>query len=62
MLLSMCSGIVDRAPDVNVSVISEFRGEYLLITAVVPQVVTLSPGELKGWAEETVNRAGYFCC
>ena len=62
MLLSMCSSIVDRAPDVDVSVIREFRGEYLLIIAVVPQVTTLPPGELKGWPEGIVNRAGYFCC
>ena len=47
MLLSMCSTVVDRAPDVNVSVICEFRGEYLLVIAVVPQVATLPPGELK---------------
>ena len=59
MLLSMCSTVVDRAPDVNVSVICEFRGEYLLMIAVVPQVATLPPGELKGWAEGIVDQAGY---
>ena len=48
MLLNMCSSVVDRAPDGDVSVIHEFRGEYLLIIAVVPHVATLSPGELKG--------------
>ena len=42
MFLSMCSSIVDRAPDVNVSVLREFRGEHLLIIAVVPQILTLS--------------------
>ena len=48
MLLSMCSSIIDRAPDGDVSVIREFRGEHLLVIAVVPQVATLPPGELKG--------------
>ena len=48
MLLSMCSSIVDHAPDVNISVIREFHGGHLLVIAVVPQVVTLPPGELKG--------------
>ena len=62
MLLSMCSSIVDHTPDVDVSVIREFRGEYLLVIALVPQVATLPPGELKGWAEGIVNWAGYFCC
>jgi len=38
-VMSMCSSIVDHAPDVDVSVIREFRGEYLLVIAVVPQVV-----------------------
>ena len=46
-------------PRMLTSVIREFRGEHLLVIAVVPQVVTLSPGELKGWPEGTVNRAGY---
>ena len=62
MLLSMCSSIVDRAPDVNVSVIREFHDEYLLVIAVVPQIATLPPGELKGWPEGIVDWAGYFCC
>ena len=62
MLLSMCSSIVDRAPDVDVSVIREFRGEYLLVIAVVPQVATLPPGELMGWPEGIVDWVGYFCC
>ena len=62
MLLSMCSSIVDRVPDVNVSVIHEFRGEHLLVIAVVPQVATPPPGELRGWPEGIVNWAGYFCC
>ena len=44
----MCSTVIDRAPDVDVSIIREFRGEYLLVIAVVPQVATLPPGELKG--------------
>ena len=60
--MSMCNNIFNRAPDVDVSVICEFRGEHLLIIAVVPQVATLPPGELKGWPEGIVNRAGYFCC
>ena len=58
----MCSSVVDRAPDGDVSVIREFFGEYLLVIAVVPQVVTLPSGELKGWPEGIVNMAGYFCC
>jgi len=62
MLLSMCSPIVDRAPDVDVSVICEFCGKYLLVIAVVLQVATLSPGELKGWPEGIVDQAGYLCC
>ena len=62
MLLSMCSSIVDHAPDVDVSVIREFRGEHLLVITVVPQVATLPPGELKGWPEGIVDQAGYFCC
>ena len=62
MLLSMCSTVIDHAPDVDVSVIREFRGEYLLVIAVVPQVATLPPGELKGWPEGIVDQAGYFCC
>ena len=59
--MSMCNSIFNHAPDVDVSVIREFRGEHLLVIAVVPQVATLSPGELKGWPEGIVNRAGYFC-
>ena len=43
MLLSMCSSVIDRARDVNVSIIREFRGEYLLVIAVVPQIATLPP-------------------
>ena len=62
MLLSMCSSIVDHAPDGDVSIIHEFRGEYLLVIAVVPLVATLPPGELKGWPEGIVGQAGYFCC
>ena len=62
MLLSMCGSIVDRAPDANVSVIREFRGKHLLVIAVVPQITTLPPGELKGWPEGIVNQDGYFCC
>jgi len=62
MLLSMCSSVVDHAPDVSVSVIREFCGENLLVIAVVSQVATLPPGELKGWPEGIVDRAGYFCC
>ena len=62
MPLSMCSSVVDRAPDVDVSVIREFRGEYLLVITVVSQVAALSPGELKGWPEGIVDQAGYFCC
>ena len=58
----MCSSIVDRAPDVNVSVIREFHDEYLLVIAVVPQIATLPPGELKGWPEGIVNWARYFSC
>ena len=62
MLMSMCSSVVDHAPDVNVSVIREFRGEHLLMIAVVPQIATLPPGELKGWPEGIVDQVGYFCC
>ena len=62
MLLSMCSTVIDCARDVDVSVIREFRGEYLLVIALVPQVVTLPPGELKGLPEGIVDQAGYFCC
>ena len=58
----MCNSIFNHAPDVDVSVIREFRGEYLLMIAVVPQVTTLPPGELKGWTEGIVDQAGYFCC
>ena len=58
----MCSSIVDRVPDGDVSVIREFRGEHLLVIAVVPQIATLPPGELKGWPEGIVGQAGYFCC
>ena len=62
MLLSMCSSVVDHAPDVNISVIREFHGEHLLVIAVVPQIATLPPGDLKWWPEGIVNQAGYFCC
>ena len=58
--MSMCNSIFNHAPDVNVSVIREFRGEYLLVIAVVPQVATLPPGELKGWPEGIVDQAGYL--
>ena len=58
----MCSSVVDRAPDGDVSVIREFCGEYLLVIAVVPQVATLPPGELKGWPEGIVDHAGCFSC
>ena len=58
----MYSCIIDRAPDVDISVICEFRGEHLLVITVVPQVAALSPGELKGWPEGIVDQAGYFCC
>ena len=62
MLLRMCSSIVDHAPDVDISVIREFRGGHMLVIAVVPQVATLPPGELKGWPEGIVDQAGCFCC
>ena len=60
--MSMCNSIFNQAPDVDVSVIREFHGEYLLVIAVVPQVATLPPGELKGWPEGIVDQVGYFCC
>jgi len=43
----MCSGIVDHTPYVDISVMHEFRSEHLLVIAVVLQVATLPPSELK---------------
>ena len=54
----MGNSIVNCVPDVDISVICE----YLLVTALVPQVATLPPGELKGWPEGIVDQAGCFCC
>ena len=46
----MHSSIVDHTPNIDVSVIREFRGEHLLTIAIVPQVATLPPNELKEMA------------
>ena len=45
--MSICSSIVDHAPNVDASVLCEFRGEHLLAIAVVPRVATLPLGEQK---------------
>ena len=54
--------VVNHAPDVDISVIGEFHDGHLLVIVLVPQVVTLPPGELKGWPEGIVDHAGCFSC
>ena len=51
-LLSMCSSVVDHTPNVDISVMHKFRSEHLLVIAVVLQVATLPPSELKEAARE----------